>query len=1182
MRLAALSLQPFGAFADLRLSFPRQSSDLHLVVGANAAGKSTVRAALSALLFGVPERKDAFDFVHHKHDLRVGGVLERAEERLSARRRSGRKATLLDADDTPIQEALLQTWLGDVDRATFERTFSLDSPALRQGGQDMVNARDDVGRVLFEASAGLTGLGTVLQELDDAADAAFSTGRARQSRNYDVAKKRYDEAVRREREAVLRPDAYLQRERAAKEAQARQREAEKRLDAARRTRTSQARRLRLAGPLRDLPRIQAELEALGPLPNLPDDIVSIVADHRRATVEREARLDLGRDGLRQTEADFAALPSDDGLLSAAKELRALQRRAEALADGRHDEETAEADLAALRAAALRHGTAAGLDMADTEALKERLPVAATLNQWRRELDALPALEDATAQTARDLGESHRIAEETQAALAALGPPRAVDHLALALADAQDWRRAQDRLSENQAEREGIKSELDVALRRLVPAPSSLQALQSMQGVVEHDLASFEQVLTGNKAALAEAQAAVDRMTAETATANAAVAELQGEVGEFDAAELRRVRAERDMRWQKIRDLETWPPDAAAKTALDRAIDSADRIADARFDSAAEVGRLRQLELELARHAAAQREAAAARTKAEQALEQAVVRWREELDARSLPQLQPAELRAWQKQRDDILALAGKLETLDARIDADARVIATATAALAEVLAGQDVSIPLDVSFRACLAMAEESLKAWTDTEARRPSLLEETSRAQLRVDAATTSDQAAKQALLAAQTNVDAIAQALGRPPSTAAALLADLLARIEAAAAAMDDANRLEAGQLQPIRRRRQSLEDDCRHLAQQVARPIRGDEAPLDWLRRTLDELDGQERAASQRQQAERKIVDDKARIDDFLTQQRVAEAALQPIFERAGVDDLDRLDAVLAALAQARELRKQETLTLSRLAEIAPGTSVEAAREEVADAEPAALQAELDALDAAEERLTADLRAADTARAEADAALAATAGRADAADARADRALAETAMLDAVADYLDHRLQAMVLRWGLEKFRETEQDPMLKRASELFQKLSLGEFERLVIDPTDSPPKLWARRPKGQLVGLEGLSAGTVDQLFLALRLAALERDLDAGRLLPFIADDLFERFSDERTAAGFEVLADLAERTQVIVFTHHHHLIDIAKTVLGSDRLSISDLAVASSNSEDAAAQPSEIAANSASA
>ncbi len=53
------------------------------------------------------------------------------------------------------------------------------------------------------------------------------------------------------------------------------------------------------------------------------------------------------------------------------------------------------------------------------------------------------------------------------------------------------------------------------------------------------------------------------------------------------------------------------------------------------------------------------------------------------------------------------------------------------------------------------------------------------------------------------------------------------------------------------------------------------------------------------------------------------------------------------------------------------------------------------------------------------------------------------------------------------------------------------------------------------------------------------------------LPFLADDLFIDFDDDRACGGSEVLAEPARTTQVLFFTHHAHLAGIACGVVGAD-------------------------------
>jgi uncharacterized protein YhaN len=77
---------------------------------------------------------------------------------------------------------------------------------------------------------------------------------------------------------------------------------------------------------------------------------------------------------------------------------------------------------------------------------------------------------------------------------------------------------------------------------------------------------------------------------------------------------------------------------------------------------------------------------------------------------------------------------------------------------------------------------------------------------------------------------------------------------------------------------------------------------------------------------------------------------------------------------------------------------------------------------------------------------------------------------------------------------------------------------------------------------------MSDGTRDQLFLALRLASIETYLTFNEPMPLIVDDIMINYDDIRSSQTLKVLAELAQRTQVIIFTHHRHLLDLARTSL----------------------------------
>jgi uncharacterized protein YhaN len=173
-------------------------------------------------------------------------------------------------------------------------------------------------------------------------------------------------------------------------------------------------------------------------------------------------------------------------------------------------------------------------------------------------------------------------------------------------------------------------------------------------------------------------------------------------------------------------------------------------------------------------------------------------------------------------------------------------------------------------------------------------------------------------------------------------------------------------------------------------------------------------------------------------------------------------------------------------------------------------------------------------------------------DAAEAAAAAEEARSEMAVQAEAYLLKRAQAVTLRWAIERYRQQNQAPLLARAGALFRRLTLGRYTELIINYDGASPRLLGLRDDGrQAVDLEAMSDGTADQLFLALRLAALEQSVAAGVRLPFLADDLFINFDDDRARAGFEVLSELAKTTQVLFFTHHAHLATISREVVGAE-------------------------------
>ena len=157
---------------------------------------------------------------------------------------------------------------------------------------------------------------------------------------------------------------------------------------------------------------------------------------------------------------------------------------------------------------------------------------------------------------------------------------------------------------------------------------------------------------------------------------------------------------------------------------------------------------------------------------------------------------------------------------------------------------------------------------------------------------------------------------------------------------------------------------------------------------------------------------------------------------------------------------------------------------------------------------------------------------------------------------ARYVRIKAQEIALDWIVEKFRKENQAPIMRIATRIFETITRGYYSELTTTENNrGVHQLLCVRTSAEgdreEVKLENLSSGTRDQLFLALRFAAIEHFIDQGQVMPLIADDLLINSDDERAKVIFGLFKDLSKKTQILFFTHHEHLIPIAKQVFGTD-------------------------------
>jgi len=145
-----------------------------------------------------------------------------------------------------------------------------------------------------------------------------------------------------------------------------------------------------------------------------------------------------------------------------------------------------------------------------------------------------------------------------------------------------------------------------------------------------------------------------------------------------------------------------------------------------------------------------------------------------------------------------------------------------------------------------------------------------------------------------------------------------------------------------------------------------------------------------------------------------------------------------------------------------------------------------------------------------------------------------------------YIEKFLAELLLQKIMEAYQSEYKDPILSRAEEYFNRLTLGAYLKYDLDLDDSDRTiLRCVSSQGGIVSVDNLSDGTRDQLYLALRLSSVEASLRKQiEPIPFLADDIFVNFDDERTRAGLEALKELSKSCQVILWTHHERLKELA--------------------------------------
>jgi len=1166
MRLVELHLKAFGPFTDQVLTLGDGKQRLVLVHGLNEAGKSTTLRAIAALRFGIPPRTPD-KFLHEYQQMRVGGVFVDAQgNRYSLMRRKGTGVTLKLADfaqggvelPDPIPPSINRLLTSGLSVEDYQSMFGLDHETLRKGGNSLVKGEGEIGAALFEASSGVGDVSKILSELDATAKKFFMPAAQAKNARINQALSEYKSQAEQYKEAQIKPAKW---EAIAKAS----REAHDALETVQRELNQKASQQLL---IKELIAVAPILTTLAYANAIVQDLDQVALLAEDASTERAAAEAGLSDAMAEASTNDLAVTEqrtlidnielDPLIVAVAQSVTRLHAAAATVAQLRGQVATAAGDSAS-RTQALNDLAANIEPTSEASVVIQQAPTATDKARLSGFIVALEEAERALSQ--------HRLTAPKQVA-SQNREPRAIPDANLqaavrvALAEVVKNDATLQNLSRLPSEIKAADRTANAAMVRAgLPDESTARRVRPLLGAaVDH----ANQRLTALGSERAEKAKRVDEMKEAIAEQQDAINNLlaHGHVPTHD--DVSGARAHRQDGWTLVKatyiegtkpDIQGFAQGRPLPEVYEQAVSDADSLIDG---LAGDTGRVTKLE-------AAQRQLAALTR--DLTLRQGEIQaidaeerdfkatWEQTLAQAGIPNMPPAELRDWQDLLGTVLAgfdgLQVKRDELRYAQDLEKSLADKLLQSITRLgITRIDDTDPLGT----LIAVAEDNLKqiegliaasnnaAGQALQFQRHAELHNTRETELvgNADAARSAFSCHMGSLMLGEDATIAMAKARQAEFDQ---LLAANESVIEAQSRGTTHAGMLSVYQ------------DTAKSIAAALSEPLPEDVtvAAEIWSAR-LGRAQAQQ---SKVDLAEQRLAAAEQGLSTNQAKGARHSATLKRLCVSAGVQIAGELPEAEEKSNRKRQAMRDSNAAADQLAK-ASRRSVKELQELLAGRDHDVLRTEESRIEQelvmVNEHLGKARTAEEAARRELD-----SINSSDAAAAAADAmAGAAATVRNTLPLQIRTRLAHSLLQEAVRRFKERSQAPMLKSASAFFAQITGNEFEGLINDDSNDSPVIAAKRPGGAILSVEAMSDGTRDQLYLALRLAALKLQRERGVDLPVILDDVLMASDDVRAGCIFKALADFSASGQVIVFTHHDHLCDVARRNVAHDAIAVVEL------------------------
>ncbi len=1167
MKILQLELLAFGLFTDKKLDF--SAGSFHLLYGPNEAGKSSMHRALTHFFFGIPERTtDAY--FHNNDKLRIGAkLLGNDGQELICYRRKGRKNTLLDADNKPLDEEHLQTFLSKMNETQFTALSCFNHDRLRQGGETLLEGGGEVGESLFEAATGGLKVHDILAKLEKEKEELFRPRGSKPLLNKNI--RIYKDVCKLIQDNSLSASKWTEQAKKLAKAQLQHTELTKELQIIRANQNRLGRIQRTRPLLQRRQELTTKLSELQHVILLPNDAATKHSQtrlilHTATAQEEQAHKDINilQQQIDKIDISQNLLTHKTTIDDLRGRLGSHQKASRDLPGVRTEMRTVEADARNL----LR-------EIYPQLELKDFTKKLLITNRQRDLINKLAAEAPVLQEKQRNIGQRLEELEEQlqQTRVDELSPILDLTTLQVALNRANKYDDLEEIQRQDAQKITALTKNLELGLQQ-IGWNNSIEILEQtilpkMERIdyFERHFNELDNDLKRIKEHLLEA-----RKKNEESTQKINALSWNGEIPTEEA--LMKARKNRQKYWQKIKQENTkdnnlslfsdlpppYPfqdnvksPNNEVFKIFEETVYYADDLSDRLRRDAKRVAEYGQ---QLAIQTSSKRDQEVQTKKwhmVEGLVAQLQLEWEASWKETGVKPWSASEMRSWLHDALELRRQASELRERKQQLQERQQLITTLCQELTQALS-QNTQIKTNESLQYLITKTEAYIVETTALQRVRENLQLEIKNIVKERRRNKITQQQAEKAVKKWQIKWERALKPLQLPADTIPDTAQNVLNDLSQVLNKLDKVTSLQR-RVNMMQKDAEAFKNNVQKIVQKIAPKLAND--PVEQTIPTLaNRLQQTEKDLIRYEQLQQRLEAEQQRLTHASQQVKISAAHLQVLLEQAHCENLEYLELAEQKSVLKKELQQDLVEIEQQLLEQGEGVSTQ-------DLTAAAAMVDIDQSFGQLQNCKEQIQQLEQQRSDIDRTIGETGSELkrmdgnDKAAKYADEAQLALAEIQNLTErYIQVHLAGSILRKSMERYRELNQGPLLKRASELFQRLTLNSFCGLKTDynsSNDQPVLVGVRTSDNNNILTANMSDGTRDQLYLALRLAGIERHIDKNAPIPLILDDILINFDDERSTATLEILGELCQKTQILFLTHSSRLVELAQATIANKSL-----------------------------